>query len=164
MASRLYVGNLSYSTTDDGLRDFFAAAGNVKSAEVVIERSSGRSKGFGFVEMETDEGANNAMNQLNGQMLDQRPIRIDFAKPKEDRPRSFGGGGSGVVVDMAVAAVAAVVVVGAMATTVAGSPTRRLLVARRTRESNRRYPKQDSLRDLRQNLQINLAPGHVYFR
>ncbi len=95
MASRLYVGNLSYSTTDDGLRDFFAAAGNVKSAEVVIERSSGRSKGFGFVEMETDKGANNAMNQLNGQMLDQRPIRIDFAKPKEDRPRSFGGGGSG---------------------------------------------------------------------
>ncbi len=92
MASRLYVGNLSYSTTDDGLRNFFASAGDVKSAEVVIERSSGRSKGFGFVEMETDEGANNAMNQLNGQMLDQRPIRIDFAKPKEDRPRSFGGG------------------------------------------------------------------------
>lgn len=95
MASRLYVGNLSYSTTDEGLRTFFASAGDVKSAEVVIERASGRSKGFGFVEMETEEGANNAMSQLNGKMLDQRPIRIDFAKPKEDRPRSFGGGGGG---------------------------------------------------------------------
>ena len=60
MPSRLYVGNLAYSTTDDGLRDFFAAAGEVKSAEIVIERSSGRSKGFGFVEMASDEGAQNA--------------------------------------------------------------------------------------------------------
>lgn len=92
MASRLYVGNLAYSTTDEGLRDFFAAAGDVKTAEVVIERSSGRSKGFGFVEMDTDEGAQNAIDTLNGKMLDQRPIRIDFAKPKEDRPRTGGGG------------------------------------------------------------------------
>jgi RNA recognition motif-containing protein len=92
MPSRLYVGNLAYSTTDDGLRDFFAAAGEVKSAEIVIERSSGRSKGFGFVEMASDEGAQNAISTLNGKMLDQRPIRIDFAKPKEDRPRSNGGG------------------------------------------------------------------------
>jgi RNA recognition motif-containing protein len=91
MPSRLYVGNLAYSTTDDGLRDFFSAAGEVKTAEIVIERSSGRSKGFGFVEMVTDEGAQNAINTLNGKMLDQRPIRIDFAKPKEDRPRTNGG-------------------------------------------------------------------------
>lgn len=93
MASRLYVGNLAYSTTDDGLRDFFAAAGEVKTAEVVIERSSGRSKGFGFVEMATDDGAQAAISTLNGKMLDSRPIRIDFAKPKEDRPRTGGGGG-----------------------------------------------------------------------
>lgn len=95
MASRLYVGNLAYSTTDDGLRDFFAAAGEVKTAEVVIERSSGRSKGFGFVEMASDDGAQAAINTLNGKMLDSRPIRIDFAKPKEDRPRTGGGGGGG---------------------------------------------------------------------
>jgi RNA recognition motif-containing protein len=93
MTSRLYVGNLAYSTTDAGLREFFEAAGEVKSAEVVIERSSGRSKGFGFVEMTTDEGAQSAINTLNGKLLDQRPIRIDFAKPKEDRPRSNGGSG-----------------------------------------------------------------------
>ncbi len=95
MASRLYVGNLAYSTTDEGLRDFFAAAGEVKTAEVVIERSSGRSKGFGFVEMASDDGAQAAINTLNGKMLDSRPIRIDFAKPKEDRPRTGGGGGGG---------------------------------------------------------------------
>lgn len=95
MASRLYVGNLAYSTTDAGLRDFFSAAGDVKTAEVVIERSSGRSKGFGFVEMDTDEGAQNAIDTLNGKMLDQRPIRIDFAKPKEDRPRTGSGSYSG---------------------------------------------------------------------
>jgi RNA recognition motif-containing protein len=85
------VGNLAYSTTDEGLRNFFAAAGEVKSAEIVLERGSGRSKGFGFVEMATDEGAQNAIKTLNGKLLDQRPIRIDFAKPKEDRPRSVGG-------------------------------------------------------------------------
>lgn len=91
MTSRLYVGNLAYSTTDEGLRSFFAAAGEVKSAEIVLERGSGRSKGFGFVEMATDEGAQNAITTLNGKLLDQRPIRIDFAKPKEERPRSVGG-------------------------------------------------------------------------
>ncbi len=95
MASRLYVGNLAYSTTDEGLREFFSAAGEVKTAEVVIERSSGRSKGFGFVEMASEDGAQEAINTLNGKMLDSRPIRIDFAKPKEDRPRTGGGGGYG---------------------------------------------------------------------
>lgn len=93
MASRLYVGNLAYSTTDEGLREFFSAAGEVKTAEVVIERSSGRSKGFGFVEMASEDGAQEAINTLNGKMLDSRPIRIDFAKPKEDRPRTGGGYG-----------------------------------------------------------------------
>ncbi|GIV85536.1 MAG: hypothetical protein KatS3mg052_2543 [Candidatus Roseilinea sp.] len=89
MTSRLYVGNLAYSTTDEGLRNFFAAAGEVKSAEIVLERGSRRSKGFGFVEMATDEGAQNAINTLNGKLLDQRPIRIDFARPKEERPRNM---------------------------------------------------------------------------
>ncbi len=95
--TRLYVGNLSYGTNDEQLKNFFEAAGPVKSAEVVIYRASGRSKGFGFVEMTTEEGAQNAMNSLNGNDLDQRPIRIDFAKPKEDRPRTggFGGGDRG---------------------------------------------------------------------
>ena len=93
--TRLYVGNLAYATTDEQLKGFFEEAGEVKSAEVVIDRATGRSKGFGFVEMATEEGAQNAMNSLNGKNLDQRPIRIDFAKPKEDRPRGGGFGGGG---------------------------------------------------------------------
>lgn len=93
---RLYVGNLAYSTTDAMLRQFFSEAGEVKSAEVVIERTSGRSKGFGFVEMMTDEAAQKAINILNGKMLDMRPIRIDIAAPKLDRPRSgLGNRGTG---------------------------------------------------------------------
>jgi RNA recognition motif-containing protein len=86
MGKRLYAGNLAYKTRDDGLRAFFAQAGNVTSAEVVMEgRRSNRSKGFGFVEMSTDEEAQNAMNTLNGKMLDERPIRIDLANPKPER-------------------------------------------------------------------------------
>ncbi len=103
--NRLYVGNLSYSTTDDGLRAFFSEAGDVSEAEIVIDRATGRSKGFAFVTMATDEAAQKAINVLNGQPLDNRALRIDFAKPKEDRPRSsfgasaddrprFGGGDS----------------------------------------------------------------------
>ncbi len=99
MASRLYVGNLAYSTTDESLREFFASAGEVKETEVVMDRQMGRSKGFGFVEMVTDEGAQNAINMLNGKMLDQRPLRIDFAKPKEPRsrvPSAAGGSSAGM--------------------------------------------------------------------
>lgn len=94
MPSRLYVGNLSYTTTDEALRAFFAAAGDVKETEVVMDRQMGRSKGFGFVEMMTEEGAQNAINMLNGKLLDQRPLRIDFAKPKETRPRMGAGMGA----------------------------------------------------------------------
>lgn len=94
MPSRLYVGNLSYTTTDEALRKFFAAAGDVKETEVVMDRQMGRSKGFGFVEMMTEEGAQNAINMLNGKLLDQRPLRIDFAKPKETRPRMGAGMGA----------------------------------------------------------------------
>ena len=93
--TRLYVGNLAYGTNDAGLRSFFESAGEVKSAEVVMDRMSGRSKGFGFVEMAADDGAQNAMNTLNGSDLDGRPVKIDFAKPKEDRPPRTGGGGGG---------------------------------------------------------------------
>lgn len=89
--NRLYVGNLSYSTTDEGLRAFFSEAGDVSDAEIVIDRATGRSKGFAFVTMATDEAAQKAISELNGQLLDNRALRIDFAKPKESRPRSFGG-------------------------------------------------------------------------
>jgi len=85
MTNRLYVGNLAYSTTNEGLRAFFAAVGEVTHAEIVIERESGRSKGFGFVQMASDEDAQRAMALLNGKLLDQRPVRIDFARPKEAR-------------------------------------------------------------------------------
>ena len=96
MPSRLYVGNLSYNTTDESLRTFFAAAGEVKSTEVVTDRETGRSKGFAFVEMMTDDGAQKAIAMLNGKTLDSRQLRIDIAKPKEPRPRTGGisnGGG-----------------------------------------------------------------------
>ncbi len=92
--NRLYVGNLSYSTTDEGLRAFFSEAGDVSDAEIVIDRATGRSKGFAFVTMATEEGAQKAISMLNGQALDNRALRIDFAKPKEDRPRSSFSGGA----------------------------------------------------------------------
>jgi RNA recognition motif-containing protein len=95
MPSRLYVGNLSYSTNEDSLREFFAAAGEVKTAEVVMDRQTGRSKGFAFVEMVNDETAQKAITMLNGKTLDSRQLRIDIAKPKEQRPRMGGGGGGG---------------------------------------------------------------------
>jgi len=90
MTNRLYVGNLSYSTTNEGLRAFFAEVGEVAHAEIVIERSSGRSKGFGFVQMANDEDAQKAMALLNGKLLDQRPVRIDLARPKEARAEAVG--------------------------------------------------------------------------
>ena len=94
MPSRLYVGNLSYSTTEDALREFFATAGEVKTAEVVMDRQTGRSKGFAFVEMVNDEGAQKAIQMLNGKTLDSRQLRIDIAKPKEQRPRMGGAASS----------------------------------------------------------------------
>ena len=96
MPSRLYVGNLSYSTTEDSLRQFFTQAGEVKTAEVVMDRQTGRSKGFAFVEMVSDDGAQKAITLLNGKTLDQRQLRIDIAKPKEQRARvGVGGAGGG---------------------------------------------------------------------
>jgi RNA recognition motif-containing protein len=95
MATKLFVGSLSWNTTDDSLREFFAAAGTVTSASVIVDRDSGRSKGFGFVEMSSDEEAKAAIDQLNGKELDGRAIAVSEARPREDRPRSFGGGGGG---------------------------------------------------------------------
>jgi RNA recognition motif-containing protein len=98
MATKLYVGNLSYGVTDDTLRDFFAQAGTVNSAQVVMDRMSGRSRGFGFVEMAGDDEAKRAIESLNGQELDGRAIVVNEARPMSDRPRrsgGFGGGGGG---------------------------------------------------------------------
>ena len=87
MAQRLYVGNLSYSTTDDGLRDAFSQAGTVASASVIIDRMSGRSKGFGFVEMSSDDEAEKAIEMWNGKDLDGRPLKVNVARPMEERPK-----------------------------------------------------------------------------
>ena len=99
MAKRLFVGSLSFGTTNDSLKDAFAQAGTVVSAQVIIDRMNGRSKGFGFVEMGTDEEATAAIDMWNGKELDGRPIVVNEARPMADRPPrprgSFGGGGRG---------------------------------------------------------------------
>jgi RNA recognition motif-containing protein len=89
----IYVGNLSYDTTDDSLNAAFAAHGAVDSARVITDRMSGRSRGFGFVEMSDDGEANNAISALSGTMLDGREISANEAR--ERQPRGGGGGGGG---------------------------------------------------------------------
>jgi len=94
----IYVGNLPYSTTDDDLKGLFATHGEVASARVVIDRMTGRSKGFGFVEMADRTQAQQAIDALNGYELEGRKLRINESqpKPREDRgPRGGGGGGGG---------------------------------------------------------------------
>lgn len=93
MASKLYVGGLAYSTTSEGLREFFAQSGNVLSATVITDRFSGQSRGFGFVEMGSAEDAQNAISQINGRELDGRRITVEISNPQA--PRSGGGGGGG---------------------------------------------------------------------
>ena len=97
MVKRLYVGNLAWSTTNDSLRDFFAQIGQVVSAEVVINKFDGRSKGFGFVEMETEGAAQAAIDQLNKKDLDGRMIFVNEARPPVAREARGGGhrGGRG---------------------------------------------------------------------
>jgi RNA recognition motif-containing protein len=92
MRKKLYVGNLSFKTTSDDLRDTFTAYGSVDSAQVVTDRETGRSRGFGFVEM--GEGAESAIESLNGSDLHGRQITVNEARPREDR-RPSGGGGRG---------------------------------------------------------------------
>jgi len=93
MGKRLYVGNLSYGVTSEALGQLFAAHGKVDSAEVIIDRMTGRGKGFGFVEMSTDQEAAAAVEALNGQVLEGRPMTVNEARPRE--PRQGGGGGFG---------------------------------------------------------------------
>jgi cold-inducible RNA-binding protein len=85
METKLYVGSLSYDTTEDSLKDFFAGAGTVNSASVIIDRFSGKSKGFGFVEMSSEEEAKKAIEMFNGKELDGRTIIVDEAKPMKKR-------------------------------------------------------------------------------
>ena len=93
MNKRLYVGNLSYDTTDDGLREAFEAVGPVRDATVMTDRYSGRSRGFGFVEMETEEAAAEAISQLNETVLDGRTIRVAEANPRPSGGRDDRSGG-----------------------------------------------------------------------
>lgn len=96
MATKLFVGSLSYNTTDASLEEFFATIGQVVSAKVIFDRDTNRSKGFGFVEMASDEDAQKAIAQLDGKELDGRTIAVNEARPQENRERrSFGGGGNG---------------------------------------------------------------------
>jgi len=92
MAKKLYVGGLSYDTVEGTLKDTFSQAGNVESATVIMDRMSGRSKGFGFVEMSTDEEAQKAIEMFNGKELDGRTITVNEARPMEERPHGAGGG------------------------------------------------------------------------
>ena len=92
MSNKLYVGNLSFRVTSEDLQEYFGAAGAVESANVVFDRETGRSRGFGFVEMADEDSANNAIAQFNGQEYDGRNIVVNEARPREDRG---GGGGNG---------------------------------------------------------------------
>lgn len=95
MGKKLYVGNLSYSMTDDGLASAFAQCGTVESARVITDRDSGRSKGFGFVEMSSDAEAQKAIETMNGQTVEGRPLNVSEARPQAPREgggRGFGGG------------------------------------------------------------------------
>ena len=91
MAKKLYVGNLSWGVTEDQLREMFTPYGTVQTAQVVMDRDTGRSKGFGFVEMGSEQEAQAAITGMNGQMVDNRALTVNEARPKEDR----GGGGGG---------------------------------------------------------------------
>ena len=95
MGNKLYVGNLSYNIRDEDLQQAFAQYGGVSSAKVMMDRDTGRSKGFGFVEMSSDAEAQAAINGMNGQALDGRAIVVNEARPREERPGGFGGGGGG---------------------------------------------------------------------
>jgi RNA recognition motif-containing protein len=85
MTSNLYVGNLSYETTEDTLRTLFAEYGQIESVNLITDRYTGRSRGFAFVEMSTEQAAQEARNSLNGRQVDDREIKVDNAKPKRDR-------------------------------------------------------------------------------
>ena len=96
MATKLFVGNLSFNATQEQLRDLFAAHGTVVEVDVIKDKFSGRPRGFGFVTMETKEAADAAVQALNGKDIDGRALTVNEARPREERaPRSGGGGGGG---------------------------------------------------------------------
>ena len=95
MSMKLYVGNLSFQTSSDDLNQLFAQAGTVESASVVEDRETGRSRGFGFVEMSSKEEAAKAIEQFNGKEINGRNLNVNEAKPREDRGNRGGGGGGG---------------------------------------------------------------------
>ncbi|MDR2433180.1 MAG: RNA-binding protein [Treponema sp.] len=90
MAKKLYVGNLSYNTTEDGLKNLFSGFGSVASAKIVFDRDSGNSKGFGFIEMSSDEEASAAITGVNGREFDGRQLRVNEAMDKPRRDRGSG--------------------------------------------------------------------------
>ncbi len=95
MAHKLFVGGLPYSTTDDQLRELFEAIGPVESAQIIVDRETNRSKGFGFVTMQSDDDATTAISSLDGKDFEGRRLAVNEARPKEQRPDrgGFGGGG-----------------------------------------------------------------------
>ncbi len=95
MSKKIYVGNLPWSTTSTELEQMFAEHGTVQSAEVISDRETGRSRGFGFVEMESEEGMNAAIQALNGQDMGGRPLTVNEARERTPRPGGGGGGGGG---------------------------------------------------------------------
>jgi RNA recognition motif-containing protein len=95
VGNKLYVGNLAYSVRDESLHQAFSQFGTVTSAKVMMDRDTGRSKGFGFVEMGSDAEAQSAINGMNGQALEGRAIVVNEARPREERPGGYGGGGGG---------------------------------------------------------------------
>ncbi len=95
MGTRLYVGNLSYSVSNEQLEELFGEFGQVKSAQVVMDRDTGRSKGFGFVEMSDASGAQAAIDGMNQKEIDGRSLTVNEARPREERGGGGGGGGGG---------------------------------------------------------------------
>ena len=95
MGKKLYVGNLSYSTTEDQIRQLFAQTGEVESVSLITDRETGRAKGFGFVEMSTEEAATEAIKRFNGFTIDNRALTVNEARPREERSGGDGGGRSG---------------------------------------------------------------------
>jgi len=93
MSNKLFVGNLSFNTTENDLHDAFAAHGTVVEANLMMDRMSGRPRGFGFVTMSTPEEAQKAIEALNGKEIDGRALTVNVARPREDRPGGGGGGG-----------------------------------------------------------------------
>ena len=95
MSTRIYVGNLSYNTTENQLQELFGAHGPVSSVDLIMDKFTGRPRGFGFVTMESSEGANAAIAALNGKNIDGRDLTVNEARPLEERSGGGGGGGGG---------------------------------------------------------------------